>query len=146
MSFDGKSAEHGIGRGGKVNARSGFSFHVQNKVVRQFGGESNRRAVGWQKQRRPAGAEYLRLIDRPVPAAALITPPAVPQITLQTPLQNSLMISDVPGPTGGILIKSTTGAMISVSDTGILISNGQGATILMEGPSVTINEGALEVI
>jgi hypothetical protein len=36
--------------------------------------------------------------------------------------------------------------MISISDTGIVISNGQGATILMTGPSVTINEGALEVI
>ena len=28
----------------------------------------------------------------------------------------------------------------------IIISNGQGATILMEGPSITMNEGALEVI
>ena len=38
-----------------------------------------------------------------VPAMALIVPPGVPGITLQTPLQNSLTISDVPGPTGGIL-------------------------------------------
>ena len=45
-----------------------------------------------------------------VPALALLTPPAVPAITLQTPLQNGLTISDVPGPTGGIMIKSTTGA------------------------------------
>jgi uncharacterized protein involved in type VI secretion and phage assembly len=81
-----------------------------------------------------------------VPAPALATPPAVPQFTVQTPLQNTLMISDLPGPTGGILLKATTGALISVSDTGIVISNGQGATILMEGPSVTINEGALEII
>ena len=81
-----------------------------------------------------------------VPALALATPPAVPQIMLQTPLQNTLMISDMPGPTGGILLKATTGALISISDTGIIISNGQGATILMEGPSVTINEGALEII
>ena len=81
-----------------------------------------------------------------VPALALATPPAVPQIMLQTPLQNTLMISDMPGPTGGILLKATTGALISISDTGIIISNGQGGTILMEGPSVTINEGALEII
>ncbi|MDQ6775598.1 MAG: phage baseplate assembly protein V [Actinomycetota bacterium] len=80
------------------------------------------------------------------PALALITPPGVPQLTIQTPLQNALMISDVPGPTGGILLKSTTGAMISISDTGIIISNGQGATIVMAGPSVTINEGALEIV
>ena len=40
-------------------------------------------------------------------------------ITLQTTLQNGIVISDVPGPTGGILIQTTTGAMISVSDVGI---------------------------
>jgi hypothetical protein len=56
------------------------------------------------------------------------------------------MISDTPGPTGGILLKAQSGALISVCDTGIIISNGQGATIVMEGPSVTVNEGALEVI
>ena len=65
---------------------------------------------------------------------------------VQTVSQNTLLISDVPGPTGGILLKSSTGALISVTDTGITISNGQGATILMTGPAVTVNEGALEVI
>ena len=65
---------------------------------------------------------------------------------LQTVGQNTLMISDTPGPTCGILLKSTAGAMISISDTGIIISNGQGATILMNGPSVMVNEGALEVV
>jgi uncharacterized protein involved in type VI secretion and phage assembly len=81
-----------------------------------------------------------------VPALALATPPGVPQVLIQTPLQNSLLISDLPGPTGGILLKSTTGALISISDVGIVISNGQGATIEMTGPAVTINEGALEII
>lgn len=81
-----------------------------------------------------------------VPALALATPPGLQNVILQTIGQNTVMISDVPGPTGGIMLKSTTGAMISISDTGIIISNGQGATIVMSGPSVTINEGALEVI
>jgi len=81
-----------------------------------------------------------------VPALVLAAPPGVPQVVIQTMGQNTLMISDVPGPTGGILLKATTGAMISISDTGIIISNGQGATIAMTGPAVTINEGALEVI
>ncbi len=81
-----------------------------------------------------------------IPALVLAAPPGVPQIVLQTTGQNTLVISDVPGPTGGILLKSSTGAMISISDTGIVISNGQGATLAMTGPSVTINEGALEVI
>jgi len=81
-----------------------------------------------------------------VPAMALIVPPGVPGITFQTPLQNGLTISDVPGPTGGILIKTTTGAMISVSDTGIIISNGKGAIINMVGPSTDINAAALTII
>jgi hypothetical protein len=55
------------------------------------------------------------------------------------------MLSDVPGPTGGILLKTTTGAFISISAVGITISNGQGATIVMTGPSVTVNAGALVV-
>jgi uncharacterized protein involved in type VI secretion and phage assembly len=81
-----------------------------------------------------------------VPALALATPPALQSIVLQTVGQNTLMISDTPGPTGGILLKTTTGAMISVSDIGITISNGKGATIVLAGPTVTINQGALAVI
>jgi uncharacterized protein involved in type VI secretion and phage assembly len=81
-----------------------------------------------------------------VPALVLAAPPGLPQVVIQTTGQNTLMISDVPGPTGGILLKSSTGALISISDVGITISNGQGATIEMTGPAVTINEGALEVI
>jgi uncharacterized protein involved in type VI secretion and phage assembly len=80
-----------------------------------------------------------------VPALALAAPPALQNVVIQTTGQNALMISDVPGPTGGILLMSSTGAMISISDVGITISNGQGATIVMAGPTVTINEGALEV-
>jgi hypothetical protein len=80
-----------------------------------------------------------------VPALALAAPPAVPNVVLQTTAQNTLMLSDVPGPTGGILLKTTTGAFISISAVGITISNGQGATIVMTGPSVTVNAGALVV-
>jgi hypothetical protein len=80
-----------------------------------------------------------------VPAFALIVPPVVPGITLQTPLQNGIQVSDVPGPTGGIVLKSTTGAMIIVNDTGIYIQNGKGASIFMVGPTVTINAGAMVI-
>ncbi len=79
-----------------------------------------------------------------VPALALAGLPASPSIVLQTLGQNTLMISDVPG-TGGIMLKSTTGAMILVNDIGITISNGKGATIVMAGPTVTINNGALVI-
>lgn len=81
-----------------------------------------------------------------IPALARLTPPAVPAITLQTPLQNGITVSDLPGPTGGIMLKSATGATLIVNDTGIYIQNGKGAMITMVGPAVTINSGALTVI
>jgi uncharacterized protein involved in type VI secretion and phage assembly len=81
-----------------------------------------------------------------VPALSLATPPPLQSIVLQTVGQNTLMISDLPGPTGGILLKTTAGAMIAINDVGITISNGQGATIVLAGPSVTVNEGALAVV
>ncbi|MCR5868342.1 MAG: phage baseplate assembly protein V [Aquincola tertiaricarbonis] len=80
-----------------------------------------------------------------VPALALTGLPASPSVLLQTQGQQTLMLSDVPGPTGGILLKTATGAMISINATGITISNGQGATIVMTGPTVTVNGGALAV-
>jgi len=78
-----------------------------------------------------------------VPALARATPPGVQAITLQTPLGNGLSISDLPGPTGGILIKSATGATISINETGIIIQNGQGASLALTGPTVLVNAGAL---
>lgn len=81
-----------------------------------------------------------------VPALALTAPPPLSDIVLQTALQNTLLISDMAGPTGGILLKTMTGAMISINDIGITISNGKGATIIMSGPSVTINAGAMVII
>ena len=81
-----------------------------------------------------------------VPPLAKAGLPVSPNIILQTLGQNSLVISDLPGPTGGIMIKSLTGASIIVNDTGIYIQNGKGASLVMVGPSVTINNGALVVI
>jgi hypothetical protein len=81
-----------------------------------------------------------------VPAMARAVPPGLSGFTFQTTLQNGITVSDTPGPTGGILLKTTTGAMISISDIGITISNGQGATISLMGPTVDINLGALTVI
>jgi uncharacterized protein involved in type VI secretion and phage assembly len=90
------------------------------------------------------GGFWLTAAD--VPALALAGVPGLQQVVIQTTTQNTLMISDTPGPTGGILLKSSTGALISISEIGITISNGQGATIIMTGPAVTVNEGALEVV
>ena len=80
-----------------------------------------------------------------VPAMASLIPPGTPGVAIQTPLQNGLMVTDVPGPSGGIMLKSATGASIIVNDTGIYIQNGKGASIVMVGPTVTVNSGALAV-
>lgn len=85
-----------------------------------------------------------------VPALALVPPPIPPgqNIVLQTPLQNTLLISDAPPSpiTGGIILKSTTGAMIVVNDLGIFLNNGKGAVISMLGPVIDVNIGALTII
>lgn len=91
-----------------------------------------------------------------VPTAALAGNPASPSIVLQTTLQNAIIISDmppaVPPPvmppvptTGGIILRSATGASIVVNDAGIFINNGKGASIELLGPSVMINKLALVV-
>lgn len=85
-----------------------------------------------------------------VPALALAPPPIPPgnNICIQSNLQNMMMVSDAPPTpvTGGIVLKSTTGAMLVVNDSGIYINNGKGASITLIGPTVTVNLGALTVI
>jgi hypothetical protein len=95
-----------------------------------------------------------------VPTAALapVAPPGQ-SIVFQTSLQQLLMISDavpvpmlapVPAPappgTGGIVLRSPTGAMIVVNDVGIFINNGKGATIELVANTVMINKVALVVM
>ncbi len=80
-----------------------------------------------------------------VPALARTVPPAISGITLQTTSQNGIVISDVPGPTGGIMLRSAAGATIIVNDTGIYIQNSKGASIAMVGPTITVNQGALTI-
>jgi hypothetical protein len=91
-----------------------------------------------------------------IPLAAQAGNPADPNIVMQSLLQQSIIISDlppaVPPPvmppvptTGGIILRSTTGASIVVNDVGIFISNGKGATVELIGPSVMINKLALVV-
>jgi uncharacterized protein involved in type VI secretion and phage assembly len=72
--------------------------------------------------------------------------PGAPSIVMQTLGQNSLVISDVPGPSGGITLKAASGAMIAINELGITISNAQGATVELSGLKVSINGDGLEVI
>lgn len=80
-----------------------------------------------------------------VPSLAKQVPAVLFGFSLQTQLQNGLTVNDMPGPTGGIMLKSTTGASIIVNDTGIYITNGKGASITLTGPTVSVNNGALTV-
>ncbi|WP_328609096.1 phage baseplate assembly protein V [Amycolatopsis sp. NBC_00345] len=84
------------------------------------------------------------------PAANTILP-GVPQIVLGTPQpavgalpQNYLLITEQPGPTGGIQlqIQGPAGPYIKMNETGIELSCGPGlASIRLTGTSVVINNG-----
>ncbi len=80
------------------------------------------------------------------PPLALAPPQPVSHILLQTTLQNSIHISDAPGPAGGIIITSRSGAMIMVNDVGITIQDGKGGIITMTSGTVSINPPNLVVI
>jgi len=79
------------------------------------------------------------------PAIAQSGNPASPSIVMQTAQQNMFVLSDLSGPTGGIILKAASGASILINDTGITISTGKGASIVMNGADVIINNGALKV-
>jgi hypothetical protein len=66
-------------------------------------------------------------------------------ILLQTTQQNSLLITDTPGPQGGIVLKSPGGATLIVNDTGIYLTNGT-ASITLIGSAVAVNQTALTVV
>ena len=79
-----------------------------------------------------------------VPGIALLTQPPLSSVIAQTALQHTLQLSDLPGPTGGILLKTPLGAFISVNDTtGVTISDGKGGMISMIAGIITVNQGAL---
>jgi hypothetical protein len=78
-----------------------------------------------------------------VPALTHLSPPGMTSLTFQTALQNGVIVNDVPGGVGGVVLMSSTGAAIMVNDTGIFISNGQGAAITLVGPTVSITAGAV---
>ncbi len=81
-----------------------------------------------------------------VPTLALEGLPGSPSIILQTSGQNMIVISDLPGPTGGIMLSNNTGASILINDVGITITNGQGATIELVGPTILLNDDALTIV
>lgn len=88
-----------------------------------------------------------RVATGDAPPLGLAGNPLDPNIAIQSMLQNLVMVSDLPPSpvSGGIMLKSTLGAMIVVNDSGIYISNGKGATMTMVGPLIDFNLGALTI-
>jgi hypothetical protein len=83
-----------------------------------------------------------------LPALARLVPPGVPGITLQTPLQSGIQVSDMPPSplTGGVILKSATGAAtVVVNDTGIFLTYG-AFSVELTVAGVSVNKGALIVI
>jgi len=80
-----------------------------------------------------------------IPSLATAGLPTSPNIVIQTLGQNVLVISDVPGPSGGIMLQSASGVSLIVNDTGIYLQNGKGASVTLSGPTVDINNGALSI-
>ena len=80
-----------------------------------------------------------------VPSSGTDTQTTIPHIAMQTTAQTTFLLSDAPGPTGGIILKISTGAKIEINTVGITISNCSGATIELTGPSVKINGTAFVV-
>jgi hypothetical protein len=80
-----------------------------------------------------------------VPPFALLGLPPSPSIVLQTATQNMLMISDVPGPTGGIMLQigpTPAVASISISDTGIILQSGASMITMTAEGAIVITGGA----
>jgi hypothetical protein len=93
---------------------------------------------------RPAWAGGFWSVAAEVPSLAAGTA-GPPPFVVQGQGQAALAISNEPGPDGGLLLTSASGATIRVNDAGIFLDNGRGASVSMAGPTVTINQGGLEV-
>ena len=73
----------------------------------------------------------------------LLAPP-YKKVMLVTEGGNKIILDDTAG-VGGISLETSGGQKIKLTSTGIEIDNGSGATIKLSGPTVKINEQALEV-
>lgn len=81
-----------------------------------------------------------------VPNAAKAAPPGTPQIVFGTPGQNFLLISDMPGPQGGIMLQlhGPAGPYIKVYEGGIEIAASTGGPMIKVTPAgIDLGNGAL---
>ncbi len=109
---------------------------VQSAVWVEFEGGNPRKPI-W------VGGFYPTPAGPPMAKAA---PPGVEASVLQTTLQNAISVIDVPGPTGGIMLRASSGAMILINDVGITLQDGKGGVMTMTGGVVSINAPNLVVL
>ncbi|GAA0316853.1 hypothetical protein GCM10010302_64930 [Streptomyces polychromogenes] len=84
-----------------------------------------------------------------VPPAAHAAPDGTPQVVIGTPGQSTLVISDLSGPTGGILLqlKSPGGPYIRLYEGGVEIgASAAGPVIKVTPAGIDLGNGALTVL
>jgi uncharacterized protein involved in type VI secretion and phage assembly len=80
-----------------------------------------------------------------MPSQSQLTSPPVQTIALATSGAATLAVSDLPGQSGGLVLRSPRGVSLIVNDTGIYLDNGEGSSVVLAGGTVTVSEGALTV-
>jgi hypothetical protein len=80
-----------------------------------------------------------------VPSLALVIPPGLPGAVIQTGPNHGILVTSLPGPPGGIVFQTTSGARVDISDAMINVINGKGAQLNLTGTAVTINRDGLVV-
>jgi hypothetical protein len=84
------------------------------------------------------GARYENPLE--IPALAHAVPPGVDCKVMTTQLQHQFAMSDVPGPTGGFMLLTPTGAGIIINTLGVFIIGGPGiGSIAITPAGVDIN-------
>ena len=82
--------------------------------------------------------------DASPPPQRAVDPPRLQNVLLQTAGGSSLLITDQPGPRGGIVLRSPGGVSLTLNDTGITLVSG-AAKITMSLTTVDINDSALSI-
>jgi uncharacterized protein involved in type VI secretion and phage assembly len=80
-----------------------------------------------------------------MPSQSQLTSPPVQTMALATTGATTLALSDLPGQSGGLVLRSPGGVSLIVNDTGIYLDNGEGSSIVLAGGTVTVSEGALTI-
>lgn len=89
----------------------------------------------------PIWTGFYRDTPAELPPLSNSQPPAVPQFTISTPTQNTLIISDMGGASGGIRLQHRSGSFISISEEGVMIA----APMIKILGVLDVNGGALHV-